>query len=179
MLSFLGLPVLCQDSQGWLCLSPFLLSDNLGTKPRPLARGVSCLWLVWPSPRVPIPSHPSLGLHHLVTGSPLCWLVSHLHSFRTRACLASLSDLTVRPQSAPVWDSATCGHMSWYLLSLGHSSTPISPDLGHPRPAHPHMGAQTQIIPPICAAFPKHFHKQHLPCLPMVMIHLSPQAGQG
>ena len=76
-------------------------------------------------------------------------------------------------------NAATCEHMSWYLLSLGHSGTPISPDLGHPRPAHPHMGAQTQIIPPICAASPKHFHKQHLPRLPMVMIHLSPRAGQG
>lgn len=75
------------------CLSPFLLEDNLQTKRRPLALGVSCLWLVWLSPHVPILSCPSLGLHYLVTGSLLCWLISHFHAFRTGVCLASLSQI--------------------------------------------------------------------------------------
>lgn len=56
--------------------------------------------------------------------------------------------------------------MSWYLLFLAHSL--VLPSLltwGIPEQLTPHMGAQTQIIPPIPVAFPKHFHMQVHPLL--------------
>lgn len=141
------------------------MSPYLQTKPHPLAVEVSHLWLVWLSPRAPTLPSPSLGLHYLVTGFLLWRLISHLHACRTGVCLPHLSDPIVRPEPALVWDSSPCGHRPWSLPSLEHSSVPISPERGHPGLGRlsPHMGTQTQVIPPTCIAFPTHFYVRHLP----------------
>lgn len=84
----------CQDSRGWPCLLLFScqtiygLSLTLGMGSVPLVAGLAITSCTNSMPG------PSLGLRPLELGPPLCRLVSHLHSLRTQACLASLSQIS-------------------------------------------------------------------------------------